>query len=446
MGPARRMGAAAACAFLLPLTLCGSPSLAQVVKADGPTPVVFANEWGTFGAEKAAGGKTLIAPTENTFQLGDWLINGTINAGTLYNDNIFATDTNPVASWGFGIAPSIVAERSTGPMKTSLYGALDADFYDNSNKADTVTGRGGVVNLWEIQRDLIFRAQLDYYRGIYYPGGTSNALTGDVVYSNPEGYNQYFASAGVHKEFGQAFIDLGGSLKYTDYTNPDAVTGIAYTINSPDGAIYTLSGRVGYNISPLLYAFVEPQLNWWRYKDGIFDANGLRVIGGIGTDRIGLFRGEVYGGYQVQNFGSASFGDVDMPVLGAILSWYPTRFLTLNFALDQSVTISSPSLVFSAGNVGIYNSYVTKNTTASVTGTYEITRQLSSTAGLTYLHSDYVDLPRTDNQWAVTAGMTYMMVTNWGINLNYSYINLDSNIPVNSYVQNIIRISARGQI
>lgn len=424
-----------------------APVTAQVVQASGtPVPTVFANEWGEFGSQNAAAGRTLIKPDAHTVQLGDWLVNGTLNAGVLYNDNLFGTETGQVGSWGFGVAPTIVAERSSGLIKTSLYGTLNADFYETTSKADTVTGRGGMVNLWEIQRDMIFRTQLDYYRGIYYPGGAGNTPLGQAIYSNPEGYNQYFGSMGLHKEFGRAFVDVGGSIKHLDYSDPSAVSGQAFTVNSPDGTTYTLTGRVGYEISPVIYVFLEPQVNWWQYQNSLFDSNGVRLIGGIGTDRIGLFRGEIYGGYQVQNFGNASFGDVDMPVLGAILAWYPTRLITVNFTVDQSVAVSAPTLAFATNNIGFYNSYVTKNTNVTLTGTYEITRQLSSMAGVSYLHADYVNQPRVDNQWGLMTGLTYMLVNNWGINLNYTYTNVDSNIPGDSFVQNIVRISARGQI
>jgi hypothetical protein len=57
-----------------------------------------------------------------------------------------------------------------------------------------------------------------------------------------------------------------------------------------------------------------------------------------------------------------------------------------------------------------------------------------------------VDDPRVDNTWNASAGLTYMMLNNWGLDFSYSYNDLDSNIVGSSYSQNIFRISARGQL
>ena len=443
---ARLMASCAVLSGLFIVSAVGSADAQSVQAVTAPGTSIFSSDWGLFGDRSATTGKTVIVPSEKSFQIGSWVVQGGVNAGAVYNDNLFGTENNKVSSWGFGVAPAFVAEHSTGVMKTTVYGALNADFYEATSKADTVTGRGGVVNLWEVQRDLSIRAQLDYYRGVYYPGGNASSIAGQNVYSDPEGYNQYFGSVGVHKDFGQMFADFGGSISRTDYSNPSAAQGVVLNLTSPDGTIYSVAGRLGYNISPSIYVFVDPRVNWWSYQDSAYDSTGYRVVGGVGTDRIGLFRGELYAGYQVQDFGSSSFGDVDMPVYGGAVSWFPTRMLTFKLTADQTIAVSSPSLLFNTGNLAVFDSYVTKNTNVNLTGTYEISRQWLTKAGLSYTHSDYVDDPRVDNIWSATAGVTYMMVNNWGIDFSYSYNDLDSNIVNNSYTQNIFRISARGQL
>ncbi|WP_029002492.1 outer membrane beta-barrel protein [Azorhizobium doebereinerae] len=442
-----RRGARLAAALVLPLPCLATVSaLAEVVSVDAPSTTVFANDWGTFGeAPKPRSGPPKPNERDYSFQIGDWLVHGVANVGAVYNDNLYGTNTNRVGSWGFGVAPSLLAERNTGLFKTTLYGGLNADFYDSNSNADTVTGRAGLVNVWEIQRDLTWRAQFDYYRDVYYPGGAPGTTGTSGPVASPEGMNQFFGSTGLHKDFGQMFADIGGSVTYTTYADPSAASGQVYNLTSPDGLIYTATGRIGYNLSPVIYVFVEPRLNWWQYTNSLFDSTGYRLVGGLGTDRISLFRGEIFAGYQSQDFGSASLGTVDSPVVGGAVSWFPTRDLTFKLTADQTIAVSTPSLAFSADNVGFYDSYVTKNTAVGLTGTYTINRQWSSNAGLTYTHSDYVGQPRVDDQYGATVGVTYMMLNNWGINLSYTYTNVDSNIPTDSYTQNVTRISARGQ-
>ena len=86
----------------------------------------------------------------------------------------------------------------------------------------------------------------------------------------------------------------------------------------------------------MFYAFVEPSVNW-RVNEGVFsDTRGQRIVAGLGSDYIGLFRGEVFGGYQRQTSPNPGAKDNDGVVFGGSISYYPTRALTFTLSLDQS--------------------------------------------------------------------------------------------------------------
>ena len=63
-----------------------------------------------------------------------------------------------------------------------------------------------------------------------------------------------------------------------------------------------VTGRVGYKLSRSFYVFAEGSGIFQRFNNSLFNTNGYRVIGGVGSrDPNSLFRGEIYGGYQAQN-------------------------------------------------------------------------------------------------------------------------------------------------
>ena len=56
--------------------------------------------------------------------------------------------------------------------------------------------------------------------------------------------------------------------------------------------------------------------------------DGYRVVGGIGTERISLFNGELYGGVMAANFADPTIAQQTWPIFGGRVSWFPTRFVT----------------------------------------------------------------------------------------------------------------------
>ena len=129
---------------------------------------------------------------------------------------------------------------------------------------------------------------------------------------------------------------------------------------------------------PGVYAFGEVDGIWQRFNNSIFDTNGYRVLGGIGTDaKNSLVRGEVYGGYQFQHQEQQQlpgFGipqDSDSPVFGGRVYYYPTPYWTLIASVDEVLsmaTILSPTIPFGTPNF---------QTTALLQTTYGLSRQWS---------------------------------------------------------------------
>ena len=86
----------------------------------------------------------------------------------------------------------------------------------------------------------------------------------------------------VTKTFNQAFVTLGGTAFYILFDHPDNIPAPFQT--SHDGAKYWVTGRVGYNVSRSFYVFAEGDGIFQRFNNSVFNTNGYRVIGGVGSD------------------------------------------------------------------------------------------------------------------------------------------------------------------
>ena len=198
------------------------------------------------------------------------------------------------------------------------------------SRVDLVDTTAGMTHVWEIQRDLIFRIQAQGTRSQEYSGFAANLAPTTQYVTSPVNYNQGYGSTSLQKEFGSFFTAVGGSITATSYEDISTNTGNNIDQSYRDGFVYTANGRVGYHISPVVYTFIEPSMNWQRYTGTQLNSEGYRVVAGIGSGRISLFNGEIYGGYASQQFVDPSIGTTTVPVFGGRIAWFPTRFVTLD--------------------------------------------------------------------------------------------------------------------
>jgi hypothetical protein len=189
---------------------------------------------------------------------------------------------------------------------------------------------------------------------------------------------------------------------------------------------YTAGLRGGYWLTPLLYAFVQPSAVLTRYQSSASDSNGYRVVGGLGTSMISLFRGEIFAGYNAQ-YASRNGQVVSSPTFGAALHYYPTEYFTLGLNISQAVGFGTPTYVY-----GVPVSAGPGNKTWQAVGTANYTMSEYWNA---HLRAGYGET-RWDNRgfywgswtgngvnanWIVGAGVNYNFWRNLSLTLDYVF-------------------------
>lgn len=380
--------------------------------------------------EKERGETALIA--------GDWLLYPTAFAGAIYDTNPSQSARRPQASAGARLVPSLLAERTDAVSKTTLYATADSRLYatGDTQGVNAVAARLGAIEDYEPAESWVLHGQGDYTRqrdlfstlGITHDVSSLNPTgVGIVPTQQPFAYNQLSGAASVLKRFSSAFVSLGGSAVDILYDRP------ASTPPAPSGIVLTATSRGGIWITPDFYTFVSGSVDTRKWDAASLNSSGFRTLVGIGSDQIGLFRGEIYGGYQQESFDSAAIGTVGSSVYGGRLDYNPLPKLTLRAGADRTIGAS----LLGTAPAGITSSIVT-----SFLGqvTYTLFPEWEGSGRAGYLRAAYTETPRRDNGWTAGATLTYSIWQNFGLSLDYQHLALSSNVPDQGFSREIVTL------
>ena len=367
--------------------------------------------------------------------VGGWMVYASVLTGVVWDDNVFQTSQFETRDWGARLRPSLELVHNNGIHKTTLYGFADARLYGKEDDANVVNGSVGASHVWEAQRDFVIKADFDVSRRTdINSAGTLLTPGGPVTIVTPLDYNQITGSLSGQKSFGPLFVGLGGVVTRTNYDDVTDVFGQHFDQDYRDQTTYTLSSRLGAWVSPVIYAFIEPSQNWRRFRDSVFDSSGQRVIAGVGSDRISLFRGEVFAGYQRQAYDDPAINTVQGTVFGGRLFWYPTRDLVLAIDADRKLgdaTLATPGNPFGSP---------VESTSLFFKADYTLTDTWSLSARVGYTLIDYKDSTRENDQWVAGTAINYYIWRNLAATFEWQYVNLKSSIDANSFERNVLTL------
>jgi hypothetical protein len=399
----------------------------------------------------------------NGLPVGGWMLYPTLFAGLVHDDNIFQTQTNRVSAFGVRITPSLKAKWSNGIHSTSLYGTVDALKYATSSDLRETSARAGLTHNYEAMRDLVFNVSGDYTRQFdilnnassfnnnlvpqspltpVNPLNTASPLNPFAItpITNPSPYSQFMVSASGAKLMNRAFVSLGSSVAHISYDQSGSPAGgvPSSLASSKDGTIYSVSGRAGYWVGPALYTYIEPGVDQRRYNLTATDSRGYRVVAGVGTDRLGLFRGELFAGYQAEHptGGTTTTASNASPVFGGRLSYEATRYWTLSGALDESLGISTVT------NSSTPQGSAAQVTTALLQSTYGLSPEWAASARIGYTHAQFANSSELDNAWLAGASFDYRLWRNIALRLDYQFTKLFSSVPLNSFTRDVVTLGA----
>jgi opacity protein-like surface antigen len=377
-----------------------------------------------------------------------WMFFPTFFAGGVFNDNIYNTASNRKSAFGLRLLPSFEASNDNGIHQTTVYGTLDAQIYPGAfasgsslasspkTSANNIQGRAGFSQIYKPMEDLTFDVIFDYSRQIglfgsgFGPGGPSIFVPNAIVPTGvPQYSNQLTGLVSVEKKItDRSFVELRGGIQGLIYQNPPnspinfALPGAGAPMSGQqNGVIYTVSARAGYWVAPAFYMFVEPGGAFHNYQIFRSDTAGYSIVSGLGSDQIGLWRGEIYSGYQRQSSVYGLFEAVSSPDFGARLHYYPTPYLTITATADETLGSATPSLS-SFPTVG----WGTRTFQAKLQGDYGFSPYWTASLRGGYGETNYAGLPRIDTAWTAGIGASYTFWRNVALTFDYQFMRTDT--------------------
>lgn len=360
-----------------------------------------------------------------------WTLAPSLLAGPVYDDNLLQS-SRPRRGVGARIAPSVVAEWNVGIHRLAVYGNEDGRFYPSAGFGDVYTASVGGVYEWRPTPDLIFLAQGGAQKGVdAFSAGVPIGPTGALSSTTQRSYSQIQGSVSVQKYFDQFFVILGERATRTVYSQPNARSLNTAQI-SQNGDTFATNGRLGYHLTPLIYGYLEGTYDMQVYDSPLNNSRGYRATSGLGTDRISLFQGEIYGGYQIEKYPNLAT-QAQAPLYGGSLRYFPTPLLTLGASIDRTVTKTLPTIFNPAG-------LTTAISTASLAADYAVTASLTAAVRIDY---SLIGSAGSNNQlgryFFAKGVLSYNLYRNVDLSLEYQYTNLASN-ALNSYKRNLVTL------
>ena len=438
----------------------------------GSIPGAFAQYMGPFGPSEQE-----IAPVgqyREGIRFGAWMFYPSIFVGGVYDDNTSQL-TGHDSGFSARVVPNLSAVWNTQTHQTTIYGVADARFFD----ANTVSATTGFAHSYEPTRDVILSVQGNYQRqtdifnnALNFNNGAIGPTTsptstaplfinpfGTTPGVNPIANNQFTLSGSATNKFGpggNGFVSLFGAAYYLAFDHQDDLGPNNPFQTSHDGANYQVGGRIGYHVLSSIYVFADSTGIFQRFNNSVFDTNGYRVTGGIGSDDPQkLLTGQIYGGYQAQfatnnqllngtpgvdvtgiggipvNVPSGIPQNTDSSVFGGRIYYFPTRRWTLLAQVDETLGMGSilqPNVP--AGTP-------TRTITSLLQTNYALTRVLSVGARLGYTHGTFIGIDRVDNGYMGGASLNYEVWRNLLATLDYQYSTVRSTAPLSDFTRNV---------
>lgn len=363
---------------------------------------------------------------------GSWVILPQVGVEEKYNDNIYATNNNAtnggvVSDYITTITPDVLI-RSNWNNELVTFDANSANGiyakHSSENFNDySVSGSGRLD---------ITRQQYIALRVGYFHEHEDRTSPNNDFGTKPTTYGLTDAQIEYYDKLNRLSITIDGDLNKYDYTDvPNSAGGFIPNSDRSRGE-YSGTGRIGYELQPLLEAFVKGQ-----YSDRAYDhktatdgyqrsSKGYTVTTGLAMDFGGVTFGEIGVGYMSRDYDDVRFGTVSGFTADASLTWNLTPITTLKLdgqrTIEETITFASPGFI---GNVGTF------------TVDHELLRNLLLNGFVRVSKNQYQDVGRNDTIVGGGVGATYMLNRYAKLSASFSHTNQDSSEDLLNYTQNL---------
>lgn len=374
-----------------------------------------------------------------------------VTAGTFFDDNVFATNSNRQSDWAFFARPEVQWVTQGQNYTFGADGWLEGRAYDRFSSEDQINGGAGAnfTTMPDNNTQIVGSARYIHEhldRGssetvVTIPGIGSELLS--TQFAHPVAYDEGLESVALNKRNGNWWSSIGGAGLEIQYQNPVIGSASSFGAGTPvnlgyaDGGVGIVNGRLGYVIAPHTSIFVEAAGNMRDWDVSYFDSAGYRLVAGMLFEQGpgARLKGEFWGGYMNQNYNGATMAAVSSWTYGLGLSALLTDNVTAVFEGRREAKEAALGLAaLPDGSLGADAPTCTADIAVCVSDVeseiggrldVHIAPNVVVGAGGTYLEDDYqgqLAFDRIDRSYGPLASIKYFVTPN--VTLGFDYRNL----------------------
>ncbi|KQV35082.1 MULTISPECIES: outer membrane beta-barrel protein [unclassified Rhizobium] len=249
-------------------------------------------------------------------------------------------------------------DEDRGYLETGLKGTLTSDW---SRHQLTVTGEGiwqkNVSGSGETEplADIDAELRLDFSEdtigrlraGYHFEREDSTDPNAIEAATTQSGINQYTLGAGIEHDFGLLRGSARVDFDRYDYSPAEFDSGTTLSMSDRNRNAGTVTGRIGYEISPAIIPFLEAAAGKSVY-DEEYDRFGYRRSydtyagrAGVQVDLGEKLSGEIALGYETYRFDDPRLKDVDGFTIDSLMNWSPMRGTNIYYGLSTGIEPST---------------------------------------------------------------------------------------------------------
>ncbi|QGZ94066.1 hypothetical protein DSM104635_00882 [Terricaulis silvestris] len=332
--------------------------------------------------------------------LGGFDLNGAIDFGIASTDNLFAAESGTPAEVDdmiYTVAPNARLTSNWSRHMVQVGGGAEWRMHEDFSNEDSddwylrAAGRVDVGDSTAINGSA--RASHET---------TPRTDPDSPLIGEPVEYDRNTLSAGVTHRFSRMRVSLDAVQDEYDYNN---------TQNFRDNEETGLRGRLEAELSPRIGLLLRAETDERDYDNTPnLNSEGQSILAGV-TLNTDLMRGEIAVGQFERDYDDPTVGTFDGVAIAGSLEWYVTQLTTLTFTARQD---ADDQISVTAGLPFISTEYGARID-------HELRRNIILTAAARFGERDYDAVDRSDEVRAYEVGADYLLNRRVALRARYNY-------------------------
>jgi len=405
-----------------------------------------------------------------------------VTAGTYYDDNVFATNSDRMSDWAVFARPELGWVTQGQNYSFAADGFLEGLAHAKFSSEDQINGSAGAGFTFMPDNTTQIVGSARYIHEHLDRGSSETVITTpgepatliSTLFDHPVSYDQGLEALALNKRYGNWWSSFGVAGMEVEYQNPtigssSPLSGTGVDLSYADGKIGAANARFGYVVMPLTSVFVEAAANTRNWEVDYFNSNGYRIVAGVLFEQGpgANLKGEAWGGYMSQNYNGAAMQRVSTWTYGVSLIEVLTTDLSAVVEGRREAKEAALGLAtLASGVLGastptcLIAAAVCVSTIESEVGArldYHLLPKVIVSGGATYLEDEYqgaVAFGRVDNTFSPLAAIKYLATPNVTVGFDYRNVAFRSsggtalppftNVAALPYSRNVYVFSVNG--